>query len=134
MYKRILLTLAISLVGFTKAASAGDVFVEVNPQLFFMGGYGGAIGAEFSHIQIGLYGASTTLPDSFRDGFFNNAQNTKIKNSLVEIGFKLYLNPENQGFYAGVLYGPEWFQIQSNSTSSSQSIRADFLAGKFGYR
>lgn len=134
MCKSIFTLFIVFFTWFTHQASAADIFLELNPQLFFVGGAGGAIGAEFSHIKIGIYGASTPLPESFRDSFFVNAKNANIKNTLAEIGFHVYLKPENQGPYAGFLYGPEWFEVKSKTTSSLQTIRADFIAGRLGYR
>ena len=134
MLKMIRTGIVVLIAAIGKPAAAANVFVEFNPQLLFLSGYGGTLGVEVPHLQLGMFGASTVLPDSFRDSFFNNAQNTNVKNSLLEVGANIYWSADNSGLYTGLLYGPEWFRIKSDSSGAQTTIKAYFLAGRVGYR
>ncbi|NJN33146.1 MAG: hypothetical protein HC817_01715 [Saprospiraceae bacterium] len=112
-----------------------QLFVELSPQFFAYGGYGGGIGCEFSRFQAGFISLKTPLKPNFRDAIFENAQKLTIpKNAAAELFTNIFLRKDRKGLYAGAIYSYDWYSVIDDKTQQKEDFTKQYLVARVGFR
>lgn len=110
-------------------------FVEVNPQFFAFGGFGGGIGVEYSRFQSGFIYLNTKLTPTFRDAIFNNAADLEIPvNWAAEIFATVYLRRDRKGFYLGMIYSYDGYTVIDVPSQNKEKFTKSYLVTRTGFR
>lgn len=111
------------------------LFVEVNPQFFVFGGYGGGIGLEYSRFQSGFIYINTKLTPTFKDAIFNNAKDLDVPvNWAAELFTNVYLRKDRKGFYAGMIYSYDGYSVTDIPTQKKEDFTKSYLVTRIGFR
>ena len=109
--------------------------VDAYPFLFLSKGGGGSLGLETGNWQAGVIGFSVVPPDYIKNTFFENADNITVKrNNAVELFVNYYLRKDRKGIYAGVLGGPEWFNMEDKISGATETIIKNYVVPRIGLR
>lgn len=108
---------------------------SIYPFLFLEKGLGATIGMETGHFQFGLIGFSVKPPEFIVSTFFGDTDGISIpQNDAVEAYMKYYLREDRKWAYVGLIGGPEWFQIEDNSTNIKETISRTYAVPVIGLR
>lgn len=112
-----------------------QLFVEVNPQFFAFGGYGGGLGIEYSRFQTGFIYLNTKLTPNFRDAIFNEAKNIEVPvNWAAEMFTNVFLRKDRKGFYAGLIYSYDGYSVTDVPTQKKENFNKSYLVTRMGFR
>jgi hypothetical protein len=115
--------------------SSMQISVDAYPFLFLSKGGGGSVGLETGNWQAGIIGFSVVPPDYIKNTFFNNADNIIVRrNNAVELFVNYYPRKDRKGIYAGVLGGPEWFNMEDKISGASETIIKNYAVPRIGIR
>lgn len=124
------------IVGKGLKPEGASLFAEVYPIFLFSGGFGANIGYGTGHWEFGAtYIGVPNLMDAWRDWFLAGAEGVSIKqNTGLEVFANYFIRPDRQGFYVGVIGGPEWYDIQDNSSEAREMLVRAYVVPRFGVR
>lgn len=112
-----------------------QIYTEISPQFFFFKGFAGALGAEFSRLQVGFIYLRTPLTPPFRDAIFNNAETLDIPaNGAVELSVNVFLRKDRKGFYVGSILSYDWYAVEEVSSGQKDFFNKSYLVFRAGFR
>ncbi len=117
-------------------AEGASLNVELYPVFLFSGGFGANIAYGTGHWEFGA--TLITVPnliDAWRDWFLAGADGVRIKqNTGVEVFANYFLRPDRQGFYVGVIGGPEWYDIRDKNSEAAELLMRMYVVPRVGVR
>lgn len=131
----VVLTLLLSILGFSRQAKARTLFFELSPVYFFFNGGGGAFGSERDHWQYGI-SFSTFNPDGFiNQGNINVfGAVTTLRTMNFEPFTKFYFSKERRRLYLGLNINPQLNFLRNDSTLEISPVLSLFAKPTIGWR
>ncbi len=111
------------------------LFADVYPVIIAAGGFGINAGYETGHWQFGATFLTVPLNDGWRDWFLADASGVDVlSNRATEVFVNYFIRPDRQGFYAGVLGGPDWYDVRDKATGARETLMRVYVVPRVGVR